>query len=525
MSYQEELVRKIDETHVRNLYYILFLYNFLHGLILGNFSGLLSSIKSKFDLTTGQLGDALSTASIGAVIGLLFIPRLLVEKGSRVSAIYASIFFLFTYTMLTIASATNIYFGLFALICMGLGIVWMDSSLNTQAALMETMKGFPLFGRLQGTYSIGAIVGALISARLVDDGFEVWEILSFATLLYFPAIFTVVYFLFDHQEELIVNQVREKEKERLETLRQQRRAAGSSRSRRNETADPNAAPMFPEDSESESEDEEEDANVDANAEERRSMLPQSPQPETQYGTVHNREEQESHHAYAQFLSFLFSKPIKPHTDFRTLFILSLIILVINFAESAVTYFSEMYLELWNVSETTAVMGFVAFQMGLATSRLLSDWIVFRVGRKHVMIIGNSVAGIGMGLVAVAGITLTTATLVLAIIGFVTVGLFEGPLMPVLLGFASNLKGFQPGDAIPIVTAFGMTGLVIGPLVNGNIVDWFSYKSTFFIQALLMVIAAVMALLTKERYLLKRVKQRTSPPPTTSPLAADPASST
>eukprot|EP01033_Poteriospumella_lacustris_P008472 gene8472-6126_t len=385
------------------------------------------------------------------------------------------------------------------------------------------MKGFPLFGRLQGTYSIGAIVGALISARLVDDGFEVWEILSFATLVYFPAIFTVVYFLFDHEEELIVNQVREKEKERLEALRQQRRAT-SGRSRRNETADPNAVPMFPEDSESESEDEEGD-DVDANAEERRSMLPQSPPSETQYGTVHNSNEPESHHAYAQFLSFLFSKPIKPHTDFRTLFILSLIILVINFAESAVTYFSEMYLELWNVSETTAVMGFVAFQMGLATSRLLSDWIVFRVGRKHVMIIGNAVAGIGMGLVAVAGVTLTTTTLVLAIIGFVTVGLFEGPLMPVLLGFASNLKGFQPGDAIPIVTAFGMMGLVIGPLVNGNIVDWFSYKSTFFIQALLMVIAAMMALLTKERYLLKRVKQRTSPPPSESPLAPDPVSST
>lgn len=523
MSYQEELVKKIDESHVTNLYYILFLYNFLHGIILGNFSGLLSSIKSKFDLSTGQMGDALSTASIGAVIGLLFIPRLLVEQGSRVSAIYASIFFLFTYTMLTIATATNVYFGLFALICMGLGIVWMDSSLNTQAALMETMKGFPLFGRLQGTYSIGAIVGALISARLVDDGFEVWEILSLATLLYFPAIFTVVYFLFDHEEELIVNQVREKEKERLEALRQQRRAT-SGRSRRNETADPNAAPMFPEDSESESEDEEGD-EVDANAEERRSMLPHSPPPETQYGTVHNSNEPESHHAYAQFLSFLFSKPIKPHTDFRTLFILSLIILVINFAESAVTYFSEMYLELWNVSETTAVMGFVAFQMGLATSRLLSDWIVFRVGRKHVMIIGNAVAGIGMGLVAVAGITLTTTTLVLAIIGFVTVGLFEGPLMPVLLGFASNLKGFQPGDAIPIVTAFGMMGLVIGPLVNGNIVDWFSYKSTFFIQALLMVIAAMMALLTKERYLLKRVKQRASPPPSESPLASDPVSLT
>lgn len=516
-SFREVLSKKLDETHVQNLYNILFVYNFLHGLILGNFSGLLSSIKSEFDLSTGQLGDALSTASIGAAVGLFFIPKLLVEKGSRISAIYASVFFLFTYCMMTIASATSVYLGVFALICMGLGIVWMDSSLNTQAALMETIKGFPLFGRLQGTYSIGAIVGALLSARLVDSGYRVWEILSVATVVYFPAIFLVVYFLLNHDDEILVNQVRELEKDRLETLKANRRLGNysSNRSSSNLGATSNASNNNSDNVNNNSDEDDSDSDDEAEDREMLSSGGQNSSNNT-YGTVNQHPITTTATSnYANLFQWLFAKALPLKADLRTLIILALITFVINFAESSVTYYSELYLETWGVSTFTAVMGFVAFQLGLAISRLLSDWVVFRFGRKHVMVAGNAIAGIGMGLVAAAGITSTTGTLALAIIGFILVGLFEGPMSPVILGFASNLKGFQPADAIPVVTAFGMTGLVIGPLVNGNIVDWINYKATFFIQALFLVIAALLASLTRERYHVKRVKQRLSPPPVSS----------
>lgn len=118
---REGLVQKFDVTRVELLYIAMFAYNFLHGLLLGNFSGLLSTIKSNFNLSTGQLGDLLSTASIGAVTGMLFIPQLISDQGSRVSAFYATFFFFFTYLLLAVASATNTYVGIAALICMGLG--------------------------------------------------------------------------------------------------------------------------------------------------------------------------------------------------------------------------------------------------------------------------------------------------------------------------------------------------------------------------------------------------------------------
>jgi MFS family permease len=520
-SFREVLSNKIDPGQVQALYIILFVYNFFHGLILGNFSGLLSLVKSTFNLSTGELGDALSTASVGAVIGLLFVPRLLVQQGSRTAAFYAAIFFFFTYTIMIIAAATSKYLGFFAMICMGLGIVWMTSALNTQAALMETIIGFPLFGRLQGTYSIGAIVGAVISAQLVDQGWEVWEILGFSTIVYVPAIFIVVFFLLGRDEEILVNQVRELEKDRLEALRKTRRSAGNSTI---STVLNNVSTRNPTTT-GETESDGEDSDYDSELE-NQNMLQTSSEssirprgntsPTTQYGTVNQQQRADLNNSTtttgAYILGWLFSKPPPPHADISTLFILGVIILLISFGESSVTYFSELYLEQWGVSETTAVMGFVAFQLGLAISRFLSDWVVMGMGRKVIMVGGNAIAGIGMGLVAVAGITYTTTTLALAVSGFIVVGLFEGPMLPVLLSFASNLKGFQPGDSIPMVTVFGICGLVIGPLVNGNMVDGFSYKSTFFIQALLMVIAAILAMLTKERYKLKRSKRRGSPPP-------------
>lgn len=413
----------------------------------------------------------------------------------------------------------------------------MDSSMNTQAAIVETIKGFPLFGRLQAVYSIGAVVGALVSARLVDAGLPVYQILLIASTFYFPVTLTIVYTLMDHAGELVVNEARDAEKARMLARRLAQLGEDDESNLYGDTS------MNSERSDGDHDETEQEtmlsrhnsSNNDAvrsgNTSRNRSRATST----TQYGTVgqppSSTLESENRGVFSQLYEFvsqcipleklhLVPKQQK-NADVTTLAVLSLVLCLISFGESAVTYFSELFVENnWtDISSEVAVFGFVGFEIGTAVSRFFSDFLVANPKifgtRRQLIFRGSLLAGLSFLLIAVAGFSSnhdssTTragqTTLALAVVGFVFVGVFEGPMVPLVLGFASNLQGFQPGDAIPLVSAWGMIGIVFAPLVDGNVVDWVGYSSCFLSQGIIFAVASFLAFMSKEQYAVKKKRR-------------------
>ena len=155
------------------------------------------------------------------------------------------------------------------------------------------------------------------------------------------------------------------------------------------------------------------------------------------------------------------------------------------AEGAVGDWAGVFVaEHRGASAAVAAAAFVAFSAAMATSRLVGDRIVRRVGARRVAQGGGALATAGF-LAAVGSPDEVTA-----IMAFGIVGLGVGPLFPLLLADAGRRRG---GHGIAAVSAVGYTGLVLGPPLIG-----FSAEATSLPTSLLGVslVAAVIVLVAR-----------------------------
>lgn len=457
------LLEKFGYEKIQWIATCLFIYHFLHGIILGFFSGMLSKIEIDFVLTSGQFGDVLSTAAIGATIALMFVPNLISKLGSAHTAVLGAVLFTFSATALAISTVTNLYVGVLAMVLTGLAIIWVDAPINTQVAHIETIFKFPLFGRLQGTMAVGGAAGALIAAEMVDLNYSCWFIELLGSILFFPFLFYLLTILLSHHEEKLVIFVKENEKIDFEKANPSPPTSSSTR----------------------------------NNLETQQLLTSQTGDNASYGTANS-----------------ISEPVEKvaaSSDQWTLFLLFLIILLTSFADSAIIDWSELYLEAnWNASSEVGALGFVGFEIGLAMSRFLSDYLVYKFGRKELLVYGCLLSGLGLAVIALMSLASGNDTaFVFVVLTFVLVGFCLGPVTPVCLGFAANLKGFQAGDAIPLLAVAGVMGLVIAPLFDGNVVQWLGYGLEFFFQAGLLITAAMFSITTKERYFNNKKRRNSS----------------
>lgn len=340
----------------------------------------------------------------------------------------------------------------------GLAIVWVDAPINTQVAHVETIFKYPLFGRLQSTMAVGGALGALVAAEMVDLNYPCWFIELIGSILFFPFLFYLLTILLSYEEERLVIYVKEQEKIDFEK------------------AHPPPVPSTP--------------TTPRNNEAQQLLTSQTAgNNSASYGTM-------------------ITTVIMAGADQQTLILLFLTILFTAFVDSAIIDWSELYLEAdWNVSSEFGSLGFVGFEIGLAISRFLSDYLVYKFGRKELLVYGCLLSGIGLAIIALMSLASGEETaFAFVILTFVLVGFCFGPITPVCLGFAANLKGFEAGDAIPLLAVAGVMGVVIAPLFDGNIVDWLGYGFEFFFQAGLLFFAAFCSIITKERYFNKKKKR-------------------
>ncbi len=138
------------------------------------------------------------------------------------------------------------------------------------------------------------------------------------------------------------------------------------------------------------------------------------------------------------------------------------------------------LERGLLSKEQAGLGFLLFSITMTAGRLAGDRLVARVGAFRTLFWG--------GMIVLAGLALLVAGpgVVLAMSGYLLVGLGAANLVPVLFSAAGRQTVMPPGLAIAAVTTTGYAGILLGPALIGFASQASSLASAFWGLVVLMM---------------------------------------
>jgi predicted MFS family arabinose efflux permease len=154
------------------------------------------------------------------------------------------------------------------------------------------------------------------------------------------------------------------------------------------------------------------------------------------------------------------------------------------AEGAILDWSALFLiDERAFDREAAGYGFACFAAAMTLGRLLGNRIVTRFGGFRVMIIGGLISASGFAL------TVLVPMPVVALLGFVLVGLGASNIVPVLFTAAARQTAMPPSLAIAAVTTLGYAGVLAGPAAIGFVADNSSIGVAFAMLGVAMVFVA------------------------------------
>jgi predicted MFS family arabinose efflux permease len=142
------------------------------------------------------------------------------------------------------------------------------------------------------------------------------------------------------------------------------------------------------------------------------------------------------------------------------------------------------------------IGFVLFSIAMTLMRFCGDALTARIGDRPALIWG--------GLVAISGfaVLLLAPVAMIAMIGFVLIGLGAANIVPVLFRRAGRQKVMPPGLAIAAITTMGYAGILLGPAAIGFVAKHVGLTMAFWmipaILALVPLCAGVVVKTVTER---------------------------
>jgi MFS family permease len=146
---------------------------FVHGFLFASWTAHIPQLKQHLDLSDGRLGLALLGAPIGSVLAMVAAARLLPMVGSRRMVRAALVGYCIAGPFIGLAGSLVAFFVTFLL--WGFFQGTLDVSMNTQAISVERCSGRVLMPGFHGSWSTGAVVGALIGAVAVGLGVSLSE--------------------------------------------------------------------------------------------------------------------------------------------------------------------------------------------------------------------------------------------------------------------------------------------------------------------------------------------------------------
>jgi MFS family permease len=146
---------------------------FAHGFLFASWTAHIPQLKQHLGLSDGRLGLALLGAPIGSVLAMVIAARILPRVGSRPVVRLALLGYCVSGPFIGLTGSFATFFVAFLLWGFFQGM--LDVSMNTQAIAVERFSGRVLMPGFHGSWSSGALVGAVIGASAVGLGVTLSE--------------------------------------------------------------------------------------------------------------------------------------------------------------------------------------------------------------------------------------------------------------------------------------------------------------------------------------------------------------
>jgi len=163
------------------------------GMGLAGWAPRLPDVKSQLGLSDAELGGALLAVAAGSMLFMPVTGSLIGRFGSRPVLLGSSISF--SLALILPALAEGLTSLVLAFVVLGAALGCLDVSANAKAAALERATGKQIMGKCHGTYSIGAIAGAILGGLAAQAGMSVLMhllilgiVLAVASLLLLQAV-------------------------------------------------------------------------------------------------------------------------------------------------------------------------------------------------------------------------------------------------------------------------------------------------------------------------------------------------
>lgn len=178
--------------------------------------------------------------------------------------------------------------------------------------------------------------------------------------------------------------------------------------------------------------------------------------------------------------------------------ISFICMVSFMSEGCVADWSAIYFkEILLAPKALISLGYAGFSVAMTIGRLNGDMLIKKLGSKNVVTAG--------GLMAASGflVVVTAPVVVMAIVGYIMVGLGCCCIVPVLFRTSANIPGVSTVEGYAMVTTGGLIGFLTGPSLIGFISEKASIRIGLSLLILMGLLASYVAwrnpfLLNKER---------------------------
>ncbi|MEV4574471.1 MFS transporter [Nonomuraea jabiensis] len=410
-----------------------------HGAVAGSLSTRIPWIQEHLHLTPGALGLALLCPSIGAFVGMPMASRLAYRFGNRAATRVLLALWCAGLALPALSPSPVWLFGAFLLFGAAAGMC--DVAMNAHAVLLERHLGRSIMSGLHGMWSVGSLAAGGLGALVAHAGIDARIHLGAMSL----------------------------------ALLGLGAAAGRGLLPDSRMADSAHNPL----------------PDNGTAESGRGLLPDSgvagfghnPLPDNGIaGSAHNPLPDSGMAGARRDVP----APRRFALPTRGILVIGLVGFCATFAEGASSNWSAVYLTaVADAGPGLAAAGYTVFILCMASTRLLGDHVIRRIGPVATVRAGGAVAAVGGALVVAA------RTPALGIAGFALVGLGIAVIVPLVIAAAGN-AGTTPGEGVAGVATITYLSGLIAPAVTGWVAGALGYPAAFALITCVVVLLTLLA---------------------------------
>lgn len=160
----------------------------VNGAVISSIIPRLPEIRDALSVDLGSIGQVISMAGVGGIIGSLFSTWLLKRLGTKRTMIFGTLITIFILPLVAFASSIWSLFIVLAILMLLDPVI--DIAMNMQGSNINARRDTPVMSRLHGLWSIGSVLGGLLAATMAMLAVPiVWHLLFASCLMLIALVF------------------------------------------------------------------------------------------------------------------------------------------------------------------------------------------------------------------------------------------------------------------------------------------------------------------------------------------------